>query len=143
MTARASMPERLTLYIPPEVRTRFLVSGLPIEEARVVKVVTQGEKLQNKEEVAQQEPIQSGASEAQDDKQVYNTVDFGTNKEGDTDDEIADEIPAVGDEVIEKEVDGEILANERSLEIEEEDGESLGGSAEEEGPTGFPVSSIR
>ena len=88
MTARASMPERLTLYIPPEVRTGFLVSGLPIEEARVVKVVTQGKKLQDMEEVEQQEPLQSVASEAQDDKQVNNTVEFGTNKEGDTDDEI-------------------------------------------------------
>ena len=141
MAARASMPERQTLYIPPEVRTGFLVSGLPIEEAMVVKAVTPVQKLQNKGEVAHQEPIQAVASEAQQGEQINSTVDFGDDKEvdkGDTDDKEVDKVQA---DV--KEVDGEALVKEQSLGSAEEDGESLGGSAEIEGLTVLPVSSIR
>ena len=142
MTARASMPERLTLYIPPEVRMGFLVSGLPIEEARVVKVITQGDKLQDKEEAEQPEPLQSVESEAHVDKQIHDTVESGINSESDTDEVLTDETTTVVKEVVENEVEGEVLVDEKSLEMAEEDGESLGGRAEIEGSPEFPVNTI-
>ena len=129
--ARANMPERHTLYIPPEVRTGFLVSGLPITEVMVVKAVKPVEKVQHEGEVAQQEPIQSVASEAQQGEQTNCMVDFGNEKE------------VRIDEADENEVDGEILETEQSLVIAEEEGESSGGSAETEGLTVLPVTSIR
>ena len=46
-------------------------------------------------------------------------------------------------EADENEADGEILENEKSLEIVEEDGDSLGGSADTDGLTVLPVKSIR
>ena len=64
MTTRAHMPERHTLYIPPEVRTGFLVSGVPITEAVVVKAVKPIEKEKQKEEVVQEGPIPTVATEA-------------------------------------------------------------------------------
>ena len=40
------MEKRDLLYIPPEVRDGYLVSGIPVEEAHVVKSV-KGSKLNN------------------------------------------------------------------------------------------------
>ena len=121
MTRRAHMPERQTLYIPPEVRMGFLVSGVPITEAQVVKAVKPIVKGKQQEETVQERPIQAAEAEAQQVEHKQNVVDFGDDKE----------------------VDEKIGEKEKSLVTVEEDGDSLGGSADTEGSTVLPVQSIR
>ena len=138
MSARASMPERLTQYIPPEVRAGVLVSGLPIDEARVVKVVTQRDDPEIKEESKQSQPVPSVDSEAEKTDQSRETGELGTSRE-DSKEEITTEV----EEAVVKEVVGGVLGDERSLVTAEGDGESWGGRAETEGSEELHVSNIR
>ena len=62
MTRRAEMTQEEVLYIPPEVREGFLVSGISVKEARVVKV----RKTQVKgAEVTKEVPVLAAIAEAQ------------------------------------------------------------------------------
>ena len=138
MTERASMPDHLIQYIPPEVREGVLISGLPITEAKIVKGVTRVDSSDNKKESDQPQPLLSVNSEAGDTDQNIETRELGTIKE-----ESSEEVTIQVEEAVDKEVVDGVLGDERSLEIAEEGGESLGGSAEQEGLQELHVGRIR
>ena len=76
MTRRAAMTTEETLYVPPEVRDGFLVSGILVQEAQVVsvkstRVVPNSEKVTEDENSVTrettQEPLLAAQAEAQSD----------------------------------------------------------------------------
>ena len=127
---RDSLSENDTLYIPPEVRDGFLVSGILVREAHVVKGVRANPVAT---EVV---PVLAAEAEAP-----------GTEKCGSSEaqeevlDTDADDTQDV--EVDRDEVAGSLLGDEGVLAQDEDDGGSSGGGADTEGTMVIPVSKIR
>ena len=114
---RTAMSESDTRYLPPQVREGILVSGVPIQEAKVVKKIE--ERVSHTSESEQVQPDTSGA-------QVTKEVEKEEK-----------EMEVLEEEVVELNRD----ERELSLVIEEVEGSSQEGSAESEGE--LPVNSIR
>ena len=129
---RDSLTEKDILYIPPEVRNGFLISGIPVKEAHVVKGVRQ-KPVATEEvpllaaEAEALEPEKCVSSEAPEVQQVLDTESVVSQE--DEEDRVAVEGGSL--------VDGEVL------EQVEDSGVTLEGSAESEGTLDIPVDKIR
>ena len=131
ITKRANMSEKDILYIPPEVREGFLVSGIPVGEAQVVKAV------KSKQVEPEEVPVLAATAEA---------------PEPDTSDDLVPHVEVEKEvvnvtQVVEAErdgVDGSILEDEKEILVNvEEGGDASGGSADNEGTMVIPVTKIR
>ena len=133
MQRRAAMTEKETQYIPPEVRDGFLVSGILVQEAKVIKVKSTSvtPKVVDKEsdKVAHDksdnhEPLPAAQAEAPTDVQEETVVKV----------EEKDQVEAV------EKAEGQ---SEEDLEKVAVEGETLGAEAEREGKLDLDVGSIR
>ena len=141
MTRRAAMNTEETLYVPPEVRDGFLVSGVLVEEAQVVsvkstRVVPDKGTGANKEVVSEAREVHR-IGQKEDNKQTTEVPVQATVVEAP---DRVTEIVEMGDEI---EEDGEVLVNEQSLMLEEEEGDTSKGSASEKGKEELSVQGIR
>ena len=112
---RAAMSEKEIRYLPPEVREGVLVSGVPINEAKVVKRVDK-----NSSDNADNEPVQPDATGAQ---------------------EVVQDINNSGEVVVDEVSEDKGVVSEKSLVMGEVDEQNLEGSAGDE--VELPVASIR
>ena len=138
MTRRAAMKTEDTLYVPPEVRDGYLMSGVLMEEAQVVRV--KSTRVVPQSESEEQQLVEQAHENSTGEVPVQSTsVEAHV---GETESEEKTEELTV-DEVDELKEDGGILGDELNLVSEEEAGEFLGGGAETEGLTELHVSDIR
>ena len=129
---RDSLTEKDILYIPPEVRDGFLISGVPVTEAHVVKGVK--EKPVATEEV----PLLAAQAEAMESEKRVSSEAPEEEQVSDTDSVVSQDV-----EVDRVAVEGDSLVNDEVLEQVEDSGESLGGSADSEGTLDIPADKIR
>ena len=144
IATRAEMLHSETLYIPPEVRDGILVSGVPVSEAKVVKVVKPKEETDSggnkpvqaaEAEATPQEEIVQLAQEESSEGPVQSTA---VEAQQDVHEEISEDEADDDEDVVSGSVEGdEILATE------EESGSTFGGRAEPEGIKELPVAAIR
>ena len=145
---RAGMTHRETLYVPPEVREGILVSGIPVQEAKVVKKIKESTKGDKHEGVsvqaAEAETQPSGANEESDTTQTTEQEELvqAATAEAREVEEHEDGITTQeGKEAYEAEVDVNGMGNsEDVLVMDEVVCSASGGSAES---IEFPVRSIR
>ena len=145
MQKRAEMSQDDTLYIPPEVREGFLVSGILVKEAQVVKVKNTN-KENSVEEVPEPQseelPLPAADAEAQ---PLDNIV--GEIEETDTAGSAAQSVAVTGveSEGVESNEQGEVnsLVEELILDSVEVDDSQTEGSAVTEGSRELPVEAIR
>ena len=124
MQQRAAMSWEEILYMPPEVRDGFLVSGILAAEAEAVQVkrnvVVANVEKNTQTESGRQVPVQSAATEAQ--EKVAEKV------------EVEDKAEEVGDVLV---------AEDDNLVVDEAEGAPSEGSAVPEGEKDLDISSIR
>ena len=144
ITRRANMLDKDLLYFPPEVREGYLVSGIPVEEAHVVKAV----KWRPPEPIQVSVPAAVAETQQSDHKNVANTekVTLLAPIQGQ---QVRSHVHTVEGQQMEEEYDDEVAEtkvegnSELILEKDEAVGDSLGGRADIEGQVELPVQSIR
>ena len=138
------MPDKDALYVPPEVWEGILVSGIPVSEAKVVKAV----KSKNKVDSGEVVPVQAAEAEAQiqtNESEVTKTQEECSSEPlQSTSVEARPDEAASGSEADDVEdVVNNLVDRVDILEKDEAVGGALGGSADPEGNTEFPVATIR
>ena len=133
---RADMQKKDLLYVPPKVREEFLLSGILVEEAQVVKGVKWKPPSSN------QVPVPAATAEAPEPVIIQGVHDQGYQNEGENDSTHEVEVEqneeeGDRDEVAVTAVEGN---SKEVLVMEEVDDSTLGGSADR---VEFPVAAIR
>ena len=151
MKKRAEMTMDETLYIPPEVREGFLVSGILAAEAQIVRVKRtqiQGSGETEGEPQTLEGSLPSATAETQDldISEVLQEEEAEATRKKDVEEEVVvtgGDTPLEGSEVSEKQAEANILDDELVLASDEVDGSPVEGSAEPEGSRELPVQTIR
>ena len=129
---RHNLTEKDILYIPPEVRDGFLISGIPVNEAHVVKGV------KGKPDTTEDVPVLAAQAEAVESEERVSSETPVTETSVDT-----GSVDSKDDEEDRVAVEGESLVDGGVLEQVEDSGDSLEGSAETEGTLDIHVEKIR
>ena len=132
MTRRAAVTQEETLYVPPEVREGFLVSGILVQEAQVVKI--KKTQLQGDSSQTPRVLLQAATAEAEKTEIIQSEGEVVVTGE----DTLTQE-----EEVLEEQGEANILADELIFVNDEAESSQVEGSADTEGGRELPVKSIR